>query len=72
MGFRSNQDVPSTSKPSVCARRVEGKPCGKPAHNSISGKADVFGKLINVKFMVCDEHVQILQEGLIKGLKVDD
>lgn len=57
MGLRG--DVPGTSKPATCAQRIddEGTKCGAPAHNTISGKAEIFGRMINVKFLVCDKHL---------------
>lgn len=57
MGFKKPV-VPATSKPSTCAARINdrGDKCGKAAHNTISFQAEVMGKLINVKKMVCDDH----------------
>lgn len=53
-----NPQIPGTTKPLVCRQpRKNGKgKCNKPAHNTIEGNVELFGKLVPVKINVCDEH----------------
>jgi hypothetical protein len=59
---RHDKDVPGTSRSSKCTYTENGRMCGAPAHNIIQGKAEIFGKIINLKLMVCDTHMKEVQE----------
>lgn len=60
MGFKKPV-VPATTKQAVCSVTVDKKTaakCGKPANNTIEGQAEIFGKIVNLKLMVCDDHIE--------------
>jgi hypothetical protein len=60
-----NPVVPAVSKPSTChvtVNKETATKCGAPAEHTIEGKAEIFGKLVNLKLKVCDKHMKELQK----------
>ena len=62
---RHDKIIPAVTKESGCSFTIDketGKKCGAPAHNIIEGKAEIFGKWINLKLKVCDAHMKEVQK----------